>query len=79
LKQIKGKAYHEKYRTDADELYLIGVEFNRKDRNIVRFEYEKMDGWPAYAWFLQTRPCRVDYSVDNSPVTSSQLADRLAD
>jgi len=42
LKQIKEKAYHEKYRADADELYLIGVEFNRKDRNIVRFEYEKV-------------------------------------
>jgi hypothetical protein len=43
LKQIKEKAYHEKYRAEADELYLIGVEFNRKDRNIVRFEYEKME------------------------------------
>ncbi len=42
LKQIKEKAYHEKYRAEADELYLIGVEFNRKDRNIVRFEYEKL-------------------------------------
>jgi hypothetical protein len=42
LKQIKEKAYHEKYRAEADELYLIGVEFNRKDRNIVRFEYEKV-------------------------------------
>jgi hypothetical protein len=43
LKQIKEKAYHEKYRAEADELYLIGVEFNRKDRNIVRFEYEKIE------------------------------------
>jgi len=43
LKQIKEKAYHEKYRAEADELYLIGVEFNRKDRNIVRFEYEKLE------------------------------------
>ena len=40
LEQIKEKAYHEKYRAEADELYLIGVEFNCKDRNIVRFEYE---------------------------------------
>jgi len=43
LEQIKEKAYHEKYRAEADELYLIGVEFNRKDRNIVRFEYEKLE------------------------------------
>ena len=43
LEQIKEKAYHEKYRAEADELYLIGVEFNRKDRNIVRFEYEKVE------------------------------------
>ena len=43
LKQIKEKAYHEKYRADADELYLIRVEFNCKDHNIVRFEYEKVE------------------------------------
>ena len=43
LEQIKEKAYHEKYRAEADELYLIGVEFNCKDRNIVRFEYEKVE------------------------------------
>ena len=43
LEQIKEKAYHEKYRAEADELYLIGVEFNCKDCNIVRFEYEKVE------------------------------------
>jgi hypothetical protein len=41
LEQIKAKGYHEKYRGKADEMYLIGVEFNRTERNIVRFEYEK--------------------------------------
>ena len=42
IQSFDKKAYHEKYRAEADELYLIGVEFNRKDRNIVRFEYEKV-------------------------------------
>ena len=43
LAQIKAKGYHEKYRGKADEMYLIGVEFNRTERNIVRFEHEKLD------------------------------------
>jgi hypothetical protein len=40
LEQIKTKGYHEKYRADADEIFLIGVEFDCKERNIIRFEYE---------------------------------------
>ena len=40
LEQIKTKGYHEKYRADADEIFMIGVEFDRTERNIVRFEYE---------------------------------------
>jgi len=40
LSQIKEKKYHEKY---ADkETYLIGIEFSKKDKNITRFEWEKI-------------------------------------
>ena len=40
LKQIKEKKYHEKYT--GREIYLIGVEFSKQDRNITRFEWEKI-------------------------------------
>jgi len=39
LDQIKQKKYHEKY--PGTDIYLIGIEFNREDRNITRFEWEK--------------------------------------
>ena len=39
LAQIKEKKYHEKYT--GKEIYLIGIEFSKKDRNITRFEWEK--------------------------------------
>jgi hypothetical protein len=41
LKQIKQKRYHEKY-SDRD-VYLIGIEFSKNERNIVNFEWEKMN------------------------------------
>jgi len=40
LEQIKAKRYHEKYETSG-EVYLVGVEFSKEDRNIVGFEWEK--------------------------------------
>jgi len=40
LEQIKAKRYHEKYKTSG-EVYLVGVEFSKEDRNIVGFEWEK--------------------------------------
>ena len=40
LKQIKEKKYAEKYA--GHETYLIGVEFSKEDRNITRFEWEKV-------------------------------------
>ncbi len=40
LEQIKAKRYHEKYETSG-EVYLVGVEFSKEDRNIVRFIWEK--------------------------------------
>ena len=41
LEQIKQKGYHEKYRGRCKEIYLIGVEFSKKERNITSFEYER--------------------------------------
>ena len=42
MEQLKKKRYHEKYSDKAREIYLIGVEFSKKERNIVRFEVEKV-------------------------------------
>jgi len=42
LKQIKEKKYYEKYMDKYQEIYLIGIEFNKKDKNIVGFEWEKV-------------------------------------
>ena len=40
LNQIKEKKYHEKY--SGRETYIIGVEFSKQDKNITRFEWEKL-------------------------------------
>ncbi len=40
LAQIKAKGYAEKYLVQAEAVYLIGVEFNREERNITGFEWE---------------------------------------
>jgi len=42
LKQIKDKRYYEKYMGKYQEIYLIGIEFSKKDKNIVGFEWEKV-------------------------------------
>jgi len=42
LKQLKEKKYHEKYMHTCDEIYLVGVEFSKKERNVVNFEYERV-------------------------------------
>ena len=42
LKQIKERGYYQKYISDYNEIYVIGVEFNSKDRNIVKCEWEKI-------------------------------------
>ncbi len=41
LEQIREKGYAEKYRADAAEIYQIGIEFDRNERNIVRFDWER--------------------------------------
>ena len=40
LQQIKDKGYADKYRAEGLPIHLIGVEFSRKERNVVRFEVE---------------------------------------
>ena len=42
LEQLKAKRYHEKYAAECEEVYLIGVEFSRQERNIVAFDVEKI-------------------------------------
>ncbi len=41
LAQIKAKGYAEKYMDRAKEVYLVGVEFNREERNITGFQWEQ--------------------------------------
>lgn len=40
LQQLKDKNYADKYRAHGLTIYLIGVEFSRKERNVVGFEVE---------------------------------------
>ncbi|MGK5093324.1 ATP-binding protein [Deltaproteobacteria bacterium TL4] len=43
LEQIKTKRYFEKYRfLPQRQIYLIGVEFSREERNVVNFEWEQI-------------------------------------
>ena len=42
LKQIKEKRYYENYMGKCQEIYLIGIELSKKDKNIVGFEWEKI-------------------------------------
>jgi hypothetical protein len=43
LAQIKLRNYAEKYRSKYKEIYLIGVEFDEKVRNLVKYEWEKLN------------------------------------
>ncbi|MDS4071096.1 MAG: ATP-binding protein [Candidatus Competibacter sp.] len=40
LQQLKDRGYADKYRAEGLPIHLIGVEFSRKERNVVRFEVE---------------------------------------
>ena len=42
LETLKARRYHQKYLDRFREVYLIGVEFSRTDRNIVEFAWEKV-------------------------------------
>ena len=42
IEQLKAKKYYEKYQAKYSEIYLIGVEFSKNERNIIGFEIEKV-------------------------------------
>ncbi len=42
IKQLKEKKYWEKYSKKYKEVYLIGIEFSKQERNIVSFEVERI-------------------------------------
>ena len=42
IKQLKEKRYQEKYKGEWKEIYLIGIEFSEKERNIVNYGWEKV-------------------------------------
>jgi len=42
IEQLKAKGYAEKYRQYNHPIHLLGVEFNKDDRNIVGFDVESL-------------------------------------
>lgn len=42
LEQIKAKGYHRKFLGQGKPVYLVGVEFNALERNVVRVEWEEL-------------------------------------
>ena len=42
LKQIKAKKYYEKYQNTTTAIYMVGIEFCKKERNICHFEWEEI-------------------------------------
>ena len=42
LEQIKERKYHEKYLSENKNIFLIGIEFDKKKKNISKFECEKV-------------------------------------
>ena len=47
LAQLKTKGYADKYRDPPRPVHMIGVEFSRKDRNVVAFEVETLTRNPS--------------------------------
>ena len=39
IKQIKEKEYYKKY-LNYEKIYLVGIEFDKINKNLVNFEYE---------------------------------------
>jgi hypothetical protein len=42
LQQIKDKKYHEKYISENLPVFIVGIEFDKKDKNISKLEWEKI-------------------------------------
>ncbi|MBU0702029.1 ATP-binding protein [bacterium] len=43
LEQIKSKRYYEKYSGLNRDVYLVGIEFSKEERNIVKFDWEMVN------------------------------------
>ena len=43
IKQIKEKEYYRKY-LNYEKIYLVGIEFDKLNKNVINFEYEVMGG-----------------------------------
>jgi len=42
LEQIKSKEYFQKYLSSGKEIYIVGVEFDSKSRNVVGYDWERV-------------------------------------
>ncbi|WDN87047.1 hypothetical protein BuS5_00015 [Desulfosarcina sp. BuS5] len=42
IEQIKEKKYHEKYIAEDKEIFLIGIDFDEQEKNLSKFETEKL-------------------------------------
>jgi len=42
LAQIKAKSYHQKYLIENKDIYIIGINFDKEDQNISKFEWERI-------------------------------------
>jgi hypothetical protein len=42
IKQIKDRKYHLKYLSSKKNIYIVGISFDEKERNIGNFEWEKV-------------------------------------
>jgi len=42
LQQIKTNQYAQKYMNENKDIYLVGINFDKGDKNICKFEWEKL-------------------------------------
>jgi len=42
LEQLREREYHKKYIDKFNEIYLIGIVFSEKEKNIIQFDYERI-------------------------------------
>ena len=43
LEQIRQKRYYEKYLQESRDIYLVGIEFGKEEKNIVGFAWERVE------------------------------------
>jgi hypothetical protein len=60
LTQIKERGYHGKYLTGNQEIYIIGINFDSKEKNITEFDWDKilLDTPPNCLFCTSTSPPR---------------------